>query len=209
MMREIVTPAVLPPSALAELKEWLGITTSFDDAPLTDLLATALDVCTDYTGLVPIACTLRESLPLPTDWRRLPPPDEWQSRNYPADWRAPPLQPGWHELASRPVRSIVSVALLRADGTSDTLDPAAYDARINAEGACGLRVIDPGNHASAVVTFTAGLAPDWDSLPVGMRHGVMRLAAHQHRTREGAGADALPPASVTALWRPWRRVRLV
>ena len=39
MMRVIVTPAVLPPSALAELKQWLGITLVQDDAELIALLA--------------------------------------------------------------------------------------------------------------------------------------------------------------------------
>ena len=35
MKRTIVTPPVLSPTALAELKQWLGITTNQDDAPLT------------------------------------------------------------------------------------------------------------------------------------------------------------------------------
>jgi hypothetical protein len=45
MTRVIVTPPVLPPAALAELKDWLGITISADDAGLTSLLGAALDVC--------------------------------------------------------------------------------------------------------------------------------------------------------------------
>ncbi|NBC37689.1 hypothetical protein GTZ99_14130 [Novosphingobium sp. FSY-8] len=208
MMRVIVTPAVLPPSALAELKEWLGISTTLDDAPLTQLLEAAIDVCTDYTGLTPLTCTVEETIRLPTDWRRIPPASEWQTHAYPAEWSPPATQPGWQVLATRPVISITSVHAVRADGTRDQLDTNAYDLRINAEGECGLRVIDPGNHVHAVVRFTAGLASQWSDLPPGIRHGIIRLAAHQHRAREDAGASPLPAASVTAMWRPWRRVRL-
>jgi uncharacterized phiE125 gp8 family phage protein len=55
------------------------------------------------------------------------------------------------------------------------------------------------------VTFTAGLASDWDSLPITLRQGVVALAAHLFTDREGA----VPvPAAVTALWRPFRHVAL-
>ena len=47
MMRVIITPPVLPPEALAELKQWLAINTTQDDGELADLLAMAVDVCTD------------------------------------------------------------------------------------------------------------------------------------------------------------------
>jgi uncharacterized phiE125 gp8 family phage protein len=51
------------------------------------------------------------------------------------------------------------------------------------------------------------MAPDWTGLPEALRQGVVRLAAHfyTHRT---AAEDEGPPAAVTALWRPWRRMRL-
>ena len=54
----------------------------------------------------------------------------------------------------------------------------------------------------------AGLAADWTVLPEPLRHGMVRLAAHQHRERESSGAASVPPAAVAALWRPWRRLRL-
>ena len=58
------------------------------------------------------------------------------------------------------------------------------------------------------MTYTAGLAADWDQLPEGLHHGIMRLAAHQYRERDGTAAGPVPPASVAAFWRPWRRLRL-
>ena len=209
MMREIVTPAALPPAALAELKDWLGITTSLDDAALSALLATAVDVCADFTGLIPLACQCEEMLALPTHCRPIPPVGDWQNLSYPADWRMAPRQPGWHLLSTRPVRSFTSLAGVLPDGTRVVLSPDTYELRLDAEGGCGIRVNDPGGFYRAVASFSAGHSTDWAHLPVQLRHGIIRLAAHQHRTRETVGADALPPASVAALWRPWRRVRLV
>jgi uncharacterized phiE125 gp8 family phage protein len=55
------------------------------------------------------------------------------------------------------------------------------------------------------VSLSAGLAADWGSLPAAIRQGVTMLAAHLYDHRDGAGT---PPAAVTALWRPYRRMRL-
>ena len=71
-----------------------------------------------------------------------------------------------------------------------------------------MRVSNPGAAGRIAVRFVAGLAPGWNGLPESLRHGVIRLAAHQHRMRESSTADPIPPAAVTALWRPWRRMRL-
>lgn len=63
--------------------------------------------------------------------------------------------------------------------------------------------------ASAIaVRFTAGLVPDWGLLPDSLRHGVLRLAAYAWRARDEAEPQASPPASIVALWRPWRRTVL-
>ena len=64
MQRTIVTPAVLAPAALAELKLWLGVTTTADDAPLTGLLAAALETCEGFTGLMPLEAVCEEVLPV-------------------------------------------------------------------------------------------------------------------------------------------------
>ena len=46
------------------------------------------------------------------------------------------------------------------------------------------------------------------SLPDGLRHGIIRLAAHAWHQRESDGPTPNPPAAVAALWRPWRQLRL-
>jgi uncharacterized phiE125 gp8 family phage protein len=60
-----------------------------------------------------------------------------------------------------------------------------------------------------VVRFAAGMAVDWDTLPDGLRHGIVRLAAHLFRQRDANEVLPAPPAAVAALWSPWRRLRLL
>jgi uncharacterized phiE125 gp8 family phage protein len=181
MKRQIVTPAALPPAALAELKQWLGITTALDDAPLAVLLRAGITMCEAFTGTMPIACTCEEVLP---------------------------LGGGWQALATRPILSIGDVFGVAADGTRFALPVDTYAIELDADGGGRVRVTEPGEAVRIAVRFTAGLAETWETLPDALRHGVVRLAAHQHRERETSGAGPIPPAAITALWRPWRRMRV-
>ena len=181
MKRQIVTPAVLPPAALAELKQWLGITAMQDDAPLAALLHAGLEMCEAFTGLMPVEAECEEV------------------------W---PASGAWQSLATRPVQAITQVEAIDAGGTRTVLAANVYALDLDADGTGRVRLIDAGTATRIAVRFTAGLAPDWDSLPEALRHGVLRLAAHQHRERETSGGAPLPPAAVAALWRPWRRLRL-
>lgn len=208
MTRVIVTPPVLAPAALAELKDWLGITISADDAGLTGLLGTALEVCADYIGMVPLTATYEETVCVPTGRFALPCPADWQSCRYPGEWAGRIGHDGWHRLDLRPVSALVSVEALDSTGARSTLSSDNYTARIDSDGQGSIRIPGAGGLGRAVVRYCAGMADEWSALPESLRHGIMRLAAHQYRQRESSGADALPPASVTALWRPWRRMRL-
>ena len=184
MKRLIVTPPVLPPAALAELKDWLGITTAQDDAPLGQVLRAALELCEDFTGRMPLTATCEETLS---------------------------ITGGWQRLSVRPVQAIALVEGIPAEGPRFTLASAAYELDLDADGGGMVRVLSPGAAGRIAVRFIAGLAPDWAALPDTLRHGVIRLAAHQHLARDDArdgGASPPPPAMVAALWRPWRRMRL-
>ncbi len=181
MKRAIVAPAVLPPAALAELKQWLGITTAQDDAPLTALLRAAMEMCEAFTGSMPLEAGCEEVLPAGT---------------------------GWQVLSTRPVQAITGLEAIAADGTRSALPASACAIELDADGAGRVLVMEPGGESRIAVGFTAGLAAGWEDLPDGLRHGILRLAAHQHREREGLGAEPVPPAAVAALWRPWRRIRL-
>lgn len=181
MNRVILTPAELPSSALAELKQWLGVTTARDDAPLAALLAAALETCEAFTGRMPLVAVCEQTVPATT---------------------------GWQALSTRPVQAITLVEGIAGDGTRLALPAGSYEIDLDADGTGRVRLPPSAAASKAAIRFRAGLADEWDSLPDGLRQGMIRLAAHQHRERDTSGAAPLPPASVAALWRPWRRMRL-
>ena len=181
MKRAIVTPPTLAPAALAELKDWLGITISSEDAALTALLRMALESCEAFTGTVPLSCTCEEVLAIGS---------------------------GWLRLAARPVTAITNVDGLDAAGNRIALTTTAYALDFSADGTGLVHVSDPGTASRIAVRFSAGLAPTWSALPDGLRHGIIRLAAHAWRQRESDGPASSPPAAVAAMWRPWRQMRL-
>ena len=121
-----------------------------------------------------------------------------------------PVTVAWQSLATMPVQAITALQGIPAEGARFALPVDGYAIDLTADSAGRVRVINPGIAGRIAVRFTAGLAQDWAALPEALRHGVLRLAAHQYRSREadGLAASALPPAAVAALWRPWRRIRL-
>lgn len=181
MKRAILASPALAPAALAELKDWLGISTASEDAALSILLKAAIESCEAFTGTMPIQCDCEEVLPVGSDWMKLD---------------------------TRPVLAITSVAGIVTAGTRTALAASAYEIDFAADGTGLVRVINPGLADRIAVGFTAGLAASWSALPDGLRHGIVRLAANQYRQRESDKAEPLPPSAVAVLWRPWRRMRL-
>ncbi len=181
MKRAIIAPAALPATALAELKDWLAITTTRDDEALSGLLRASIDTCGAFTGSMPLETGCEETLR--------------------ADY-------GWQRIAASPVVSITGVERLASDGTRRALPVDGYLIDITASGCGRVRLTRTIADSRIVVKFTAGLSADWAGLPDGLRHGVIRLAAHQYRERDQAHGEHAPPASVAALWQPWRRMRL-
>ena len=53
---------------------------------------------------------------------------------------------------------------------------------------------------------TAGMAVGENEVPEPIRQGILRLVAYLFSARDGAGGE--PPAAVSALWRPYRRLRI-
>ena len=181
MKRALIVPPALADAALAELKDWLAITTTREDAMLSALLRAALDMCESFTGTMPLQAECEEVLRTSHDWQRI---------------------------ATTPVVAITGVEQLAADGTRTAMPVDAYLIDITAEGCGRVRLTRRIAATRVVVRFDAGRVPDWESLPEGLRHGIVRLAAHQYREQDGDPALSSPPASVAALWQPWRRMRL-
>lgn len=180
MQRAIVQPADLSGAALDELKQWLGISRNTEDTQLLSLLQASLEICEAFTGQVPVEAEIEERLALCNLWQRL---------------------------TSRPVRAITSAELLAIDGTQAPLASSDYEIDIDAHSCGSFRLGTNGEGQAMIVRCRAGIAVDWSSLPDALRHGIIRLAAYHYRDRDAEKA-LTPPASVAALWRPWRLLRL-
>ena len=108
----------------------------------------------------------------------------------------------WQKLRLSPVRAISEVA--GSDGSALPLTSYATD--IDTSGDGWVRIADPAGFDRVRVSGSAGMAVLEHDVPEPIRHGVLRLVAHLYASRDGQGDD--PPAAVTALWRPYRKVRL-
>jgi hypothetical protein len=97
----------------------------------------------------------------------------------------------WQVLEAMPVSAITQVP---AD---------AFAVDVDGDGRGWVRVSAPGR---VTVRYSAGLAASWAELPAPLAQGVVALVAHLFNDRAGA---TQPPAAVAALWRPYRRMRLM
>lgn len=111
----------------------------------------------------------------------------------------------WRPVDVAPVRAITAVEGLTANGATVPLSVDHYGFDIDAAAEGRVRVARAPDILQARVTVEAGLAEAWADLPAPIAQGVVILTAHLFEARH---ADAVPPAAVSALWRPWRRMRL-
>jgi uncharacterized phiE125 gp8 family phage protein len=177
-------PADISGSALAELKDWLGITRPNEDGLLTNLLRSSLDTCEAFTGQSPLSQRIEERLPT----RR-----------------------GQYRIASVPVETLEAIEAIADDGTRTALSADMCEVHFEAAGSAVLRLHSDIEGKAVAVTMQVGLAAQWEAIPPAIRQGLIRLSAHCYRDRDRQALQsnaATPPTSVTALWRPWRVVRL-
>lgn len=174
--------AIVPgAAALADAKAFLRILGQDEDALIEHLLATAADCCEQFTGRVLFVRGFAETLGRP--------------------------QGMWRRLARTPVRAITGAEIVDAAGGVSPLGAGAYAVDIDACGDGWVRVTEPGGAGSVRVAYEAGLAGQWEDLPEALAQGAIRLAAHLYAVRD-EGDDRGPPAVVSALWRPYRRLRI-
>ena len=171
-----------PPAATVavdEVKAFLRIEHRAEDALIAGFIRSAEAMCEAFTGLALVERAVAEIVPAAR---------------------------GWQRLGATPVRAITGVAALAIDGVETALAPEAYAVDVDAAGDGWVRVLDAGPARLVRVSFSAGMAADWNGVPEPLRQGMVRLAAHLYSAR-GAAEGAPPPAMVAALWRPWRRLR--
>lgn len=172
-------PAEVTAAAREAAKAHLRIGGADEDVAIEGYAATALALAEAFTGTAWIAR------------------DGWED--------VLPASPAWQQLAAVPVCAITLVEGVPAEGAAFALASGDYGIDIDAEGAGWVRVAAPGAAARIRVTFCAGAAAGWGDLPPPIAQGVVLLTAHLFASRDG---ETVPPAAVSALWRPFRRMRL-
>jgi uncharacterized phiE125 gp8 family phage protein len=169
----------LPIVTMSEAQAYVRIETGEEEAVLAGLIRSASALCEAFINQVVIARDFALDLPASGAWERLP---------------------------ISPVRLIGEVSDLDVNGSSAPLESAGYAVDIDSAGDGWVRVMPTGGLTRVRINGSAGIADDENGVPEPIRQGVLRLVAHLFTVRDGDAGE--PPAAVTALWRPYRRLRI-
>lgn len=175
----VVSGLALPIVTMSEAQAYVRIETGEEEAVLAGLIRTASALCEAFINQIVIARDFVLDLPATGCWERL---------------------------AVTPVRAITGVASVDSNGVETALAATAYSMDIDSVGDGWVRAVQPTALTHLRVTGSGGIADDENNVPEPIRQGVLRLVAHLFTARDGEGGE--PPAAVTALWRPYRRMRL-
>lgn len=113
-----------------------------------------------------------------------------------------PASSEWQRLITSPIRSIDEIM-----HNNSPLAATAFATDIDSNGCGWVRVTDPAVKGTIEIIGRAGIATSQNGVPEPIRQGVLRLVAYLFSARDSHGGEI--PAAVTALWRPYRRMRLV
>lgn len=166
------------PVSLGEAQAYVRIETGEEEALLAGMMRAASAICEQFIG----QWLMQRSFA-----QRLAPNGEWQ------------------RLGVTPVASISGVEAVADNGTKSLLPASDYAVDIDASGDGWVRV-QTSSAKWIDVSGTAGMAAGRNDLPEPLRFGLVRLVAHLFAHRDGDAGE--PPAAVSALWRPYRRIRL-
>jgi uncharacterized phiE125 gp8 family phage protein len=169
-----------PAAALGELKAFLRIEDSREDALLAGLLRAATETVEAMLGLLLFEREVEER---------------------------GPAQSGSVGLTAEPARTLVEARVELSDGSQRVLGQEEASLRTDGHG-CG-RLLVPGlaDGADVVVRYRAGMASDWNWVPEALRLAVIRVASHFFRSRD-APDDPGVPAAVRRIISPWRTRRM-
>jgi uncharacterized phiE125 gp8 family phage protein len=175
--------AAKPPAPLVpidEVKSYLRVAGSEEDAMIAGLVRSATELCEAFTRTALVERDVEETITARAAWTRL---------------------------SLAPVRAITGVSALSVLGAESALAAEDYAIDIDARGEGWVRVAGATTTGRVTVRYRAGLAAGWNGVAEPLRQGVVRMAAHLYAHRDGADGRG-PPAAVTALWLPYRRLRL-
>ena len=168
-----------PIITMSEAQAYVRIETGEEEALLAGLIRSASALCEAFINQVVVARDFDLDLPASGNWERLP---------------------------IAPVRSMTSLAAVDAGGLATPIDSSGYVLDVDFAGYGWVRLTQAADVSRVRVSGRAGMADDENGVPEPIRQGVLRLVAHLFTARDGEGGE--PPAAVTALWRPYRRMRL-
>lgn len=168
-----------PAVSLSEAQAYVRIETGEEEALLSAMVRSASAICEAFLNQVIIARDFAVEIAASGTWTRVP---------------------------LTPVRAITGVESLAADGTSVAIPSDAYSIDIDGNGDGWVKLNSAPGTSRVRVSGRAGMAEEENDVPEPIRHGVLRLVGHLFASRDEDGGE--PPASVTALWRPYRRMRL-
>lgn len=171
-------PEAVVAAAAEAVRAYLRGGASEADGLVEQMAASAIALFEAFAGRVLIVRECRETVPSDARWRRL---------------------------ESTPVRSISAVEGLPAEGPAFVMPAGGYAVDLDASGDGWVRVTLAGVAGRVRMTLTAGDCADWGAVPGPIAQGIVLLAAHMI---EGRSAEDTPPAAVSALWRPYRRMRI-
>ncbi|MEM1019629.1 MAG: hypothetical protein ACFBZ9_06120 [Sphingomonadales bacterium] len=178
MHYSVIAAPTAEPISLAEAVAYLKLEHGEEDAFVAALIRSAREACELFTGLALIT----------------------------RDMRAKAVHQGTRfYLQGAPIQKLLAVsASLGAD--THELDVAELTVE-TAAGRSYIEISSPQTGSTVSVDYRVGLGSDWNAVPETLRQGMLRLIAHQYDNRSETGLSALPGA-VTALWQPFRQVRL-
>ena len=174
----LINDLALPAVSMSEAQAYARVETGEEEALLAGLVRTASALCEAFTGQVLVARDFADEVAASREWKRL---------------------------ALTPVRTIGAVGRAAIDGSATALAPEEYAVDIDAQGDGWVRATRV-SEGRLRVSGRAGLAEDQNGVPEPLRQGILRLVAHLFSTRDGSSGE--PPTAVSALWRPYRRMRL-
>jgi uncharacterized phiE125 gp8 family phage protein len=109
------------------------------------------------------------------------------------------------------VTALLSAEVVGQDQTRTAIDPSRYEFAVDAHGCGTFELLDDVEEPVIALTVSAGRGASWDEIPAPLKQGIIRLCAHYYRDRDRTGGEKVasaPPASVSALWRPFQIMRL-
>jgi uncharacterized phiE125 gp8 family phage protein len=171
--------AIEPIVSLGEAQAFVRIETGEEEALLAGMIRSASAICESFLNQRIIERDFAIDSPRSAQWTRLP---------------------------LTPIRSITGVAAVASDGSETALAGSDYAVDIDGNGDGWIMVMSDVGTSRVRITGRAGMAPSCNEVPEPIRHGVLRLVAHMFASRDDDGGE--PPAAVTVLWRPFRRMRL-